>query len=97
MQPYITHKVLIILETQMTVNILHFILFHFSIAFLFNVMVAVHSSTVILVFVSSFLYCCCCVPSLSVVMQDCIYKRCLILTLLVLRCGVDYAKIDNLL
>jgi hypothetical protein len=60
-------------------------------------MVAVHSSTIILVFVYSILYCSCCVLSLLVVMQDHIYKQCLILTLLVLDCGVGYAKIDNLL
>jgi hypothetical protein len=33
MQLYVTRKVLIILETQMTQNILHFSLFHFSVAF----------------------------------------------------------------
>jgi len=81
----------------MTHNILHFSLFHFSIAFLFNVMVAVHSSTIILVFMSSILYCSCCFLSLLVVMQDCICKQCMILTLLMLGCGVGYAKIDNLL
>jgi len=74
MQPYIICKVLIIIETQLTLNILHFSLFHFFIAFLFNVMVAVHSSTIILVFVCSILYCSCCFLSHLVVMQDRIYK-----------------------
>jgi len=60
-------------------------------------MVAIHSLTIIMVFVSSILYCGCCVLSLLVVMQDCICEQCMILTLLVLGCGVGYAKIDNLL
>jgi len=55
-------------------------------------MVAVHSSTIILVFVSSILYRSCCVVSLLVVVRDRIYKQCLILTLLVLGCGVGYGK-----
>jgi hypothetical protein len=58
---------------------------------------AVHSSTIILVFVCIILYCGCCVISLVVVMQDCICKQCMILTFLVLGSGVGYAKIDNLL
>jgi hypothetical protein len=97
MQPYFTRKWLTILKTQMTFNILHFSLFNFFIAILFKVLVAVHSSTIILVCVSSTLYCSCCVLSPSVVMRDFICKLCVILTLFLLGCGVDYAKIDNLL